>query len=269
MKINKNIYSMELRLNRNSFLIWSIMVAVVVVLGMAFFPVLNKGGMLQQMTALFENPFMKTIMTAFGATLDVLTNPLGFYATRNALFIMLLGGFFSFLLAGRIVAREEGEKSAEFLLTRPVTRTEVVWSKLAAFLTYLIGFNGAFLLVGFLSLEAFKGEGTYSLAAFFIYNCYIFLLTLTFGAVGLAISLWIRRGRSIATLSTGIIVGSYFIETLSKITPGIDKIGYISPFKFVDSGVLRPDYVLEWWRVAYFVGLTVLLVALSVIKYRK
>ncbi|MCJ7679954.1 MAG: ABC transporter permease subunit [Candidatus Aminicenantes bacterium] len=269
MRINKNIFSMEMRLNRNSFFIWGATVGGMIVLGMSFYPILNEGGMLSQMTALFENPFMKGIMSAFGATIDILTNVLGFYATRNAVFFMLLGGFFSFLLAGRIVAKEEGEKSAEFLLTKPVTRTEVIWSKLAVFLTYLLLLNGIVLVVGFLSLEIFKGNSEFSISAFLVYSCYTSLLTLIFGAIGLYLSLWIKRGRSIATLSVGIIIGSYFIDALSKITPSMDIIGYLSPFKFVDNGVLQPGYGLEWWRVAYFLGISILLFALSILKYRK
>jgi ABC-2 type transport system permease protein len=269
MKISKNIYLKELRLNRSSFFTWSITVSAVTMLGMAFYPILMEGEMLEQLTSLFENPFMKGIMSAFGASVDVLTNVLGFYSTRNAIFIMLLGGFFSILFAGKILAQEEREKSAEFLLTKPVTRSEVVWSKLLAFLTSLILFNVVILLVGFMSLEIFKGKSEYSFSAFLVHTSYAFLLMLVFGAIGLYLSLWIKRGRSISNLSIGIIVGGYFIDAISKVTPSVDKIGYISPFKFVDSEVLRPGYGLDWRRVLYFLGISALLFSLSVVKYRK
>lgn len=267
--INKNIVRKELRLNRNSFIAWSATVSVVTVLGMAFYPILMEGQMLEQLTAFFENPFMKGIMTAFGASIEVLTNVLGFYSTRNAIFIMLLGGFFSILLAGKILAQEEREKSAEFLLTKPVTRSEIVWSKLLVFLTYLALFNVVILLVGFLCLEMFKGQSEYSLTAFLIHTFYTFLLMLVFGAIGFFLSLWVKRGRSISNLSIGIIVGGYFVDALSKITPSVDKIGYISPFKFVDSEVLRIGYGLEWWRVLYFFGLSIALFTLSFLVYKK
>jgi len=269
MRINRNLYRKELRLNRNSFFTWSVTVSAVTILGMAFYPILMEGDMLQQLTAFFENPFMKNIMTAFGASLDVLTNVLGFYSTRNSIFIMLLGGFFSILLAGKILAQEEREKSTEFLLAKPVTRSEVVWSKLMAFLTYLVLFNLIILTAGFLCLEIFKGKSEYRIAAFLVHTFYTFLLMLIFGAIGLFLSLWIKRGRSISNLSIGIIVGGYFIDALSKITPSVDKIGYISPFKFIDSDVLRPGYGLEWWRVLYFVGISIFLFTLTFLKYKK
>lgn len=269
MRINANIYFKELKHTRTYFTGWCIAVSAVIMLGMAFYPVLMEEEMLKQLTAFFENPFMKNIMTAFGTSLDVLTNVLGFYSTRNAIFIMLLGSFFSIFLAGRILAQEEHEKTAEFLLTKPVTRPEVVWSKLAAFLTHLLLFNAVILLTGLLGLEVFKGDSDYSLTAFLIHTFYSFLLMLIFGAVGLFLSLWIRRGRPITNISIGIIIGGYFIDALSKITPSLEKIGYVSPFKFVDSTVLSPDYRLMWWRVLYFLGISLVLFTLTFVIYKK
>lgn len=269
MKFNANIYRKELKLNRSSFVSWSIAVSVIILLGMAFFPILMKGDMLKQVTGFLENPFMKNIVTAFGHSVEALTNVLGFYASRNTIFIMLLGSFFAMLLAGRLLAKEEREKTAEFLLAKPVTRSEIVVSKLAVFLSYLILFNTVILLTGFTSLELFKAGSGYRLGAFLTLTLYSFFPMLTFGALGFALSLWIKRGRSIAGMTIGIVVGCYFLDAVSKVTPSVDKIGYISPFKFVDTDVLRPDYGLVWWRVLYFLALTGVLITLAFVKYRK
>ncbi len=69
--------------------------------------------------------------------------------------------------------------------------------------------------------------------------------------------------------SIGIVVGGYFLDSISRVTPAADKFGYISPFKFVDSGVMRPDYGLDWWRVLYFVAVSLLLFGLTFWIYRK
>ena len=254
---------------RNSFLGWTISITLFILLGMAFYPMLMQGDMLRQLEVFFENPFMKNIMTAFGTSLDMMTNVLGFYSTRNAMFIMLLGSFFSILLTGKILAREEQEKTAEFLLAKPVTRLEVVRSKVAVFITYLFLLNIIIFVVGFLSLELFKGDSQYSLKAYLIYWFYSLLLMLTFGAIGFFLSLLIKRGRPTTNLSIGIIVGGYFIDVLSRVTPSVDKIGYLSPFKFVDPGVLRPDYALAGWRVMYFLGISLVLFGLSFFLYKK
>lgn len=267
--INANIYTKELKRYRNSFIGWSISIIVFIFAGMAFYPLMMQGDMLKQITAFLENPFMKNMMTAFGASIDMWTNVLGYYSTRNAMLIMLFGCFFSILLAGKILAREEQEKTAEFLLSKPVTRFEVVRGKLAVYLTYLILLNIIILIFGFLSLEIFKGESQYSLKAFVIHWFYALLLMLTFGAIGLFLSLLIKRGRPIINLSIGIIVGAYFIDILSRVTPSADKFGYLSPFKFVDGGVMSPDYTLVGWRVIYFLGVSLIFIALTFVLYKK
>jgi len=267
--INTNIYHKEMKWNRNSFLGWSISISILIFLGMVFYPVLMQGDMLKQIEAFFENPFMKNLMTAFGASIEVMSSPLGFYSTRNAMFIMLLGSFFSILFAGKILAQEEREKTAEFLLSKPVTRMEIVWSKLAVFFTYLVALNVVILVVGFTSLEIFKGDKNFRMVDFLIHTFYTFLLMLVFGAIGFFISLLKKRGRPITNLSIGIIVGCYFIDALSKITPSVDKLGYISPIKFVDSRVINPEYSLVWWRVCYFLGISFLLFGLSFVLYRR
>jgi len=267
--INANLYAKELKRYRNSFIGWSISINVLILLGMAFYPVIMQGDMLKQMAVVFENPFLKSIMTAFGASLDEMTNVFGFYTNRSVMFITLLGSFFSILLSGKILAREELERTAEFLLTKPVTRLEVVGSKLAAYFTYLLLLNIVIALSGFLSLEIFKGDTDYRLMAFIIHWLYCFLLMMVYGAIGIFLSLLIKRGRPITGVSIGIVLGGYFIDALSRLSPSADLIGYLSPFKFIDSSVLRPDYSLAGWRVMYFLGISLVLIALTFVLYRK
>ncbi len=267
--LNKNIYFKELKHHRTSFIIWCLSFIGIILLDMALYPILMKDDFMKQISVLFENPFLKGLMSAFGATVDGFTNVLGFYTARNSMFILLLGSFFSIILAGKILSQEEHEKTAEFLLTKPVTRFEVVWSKLAAYFSLLLTLNVIILITGFISIEIFKGDSEYSLEAFLIHTFYCFLLILTFGAVGLFLSLWIKRGRPTTNISIGIILGGYFLDAASKITPKLDKIGYLSPFKYVDSSVLSPDYGLMWWRLLYFLGISLLLFTLTFFIYKK
>jgi len=115
----------------------------------------------------------------------------------------------------------------------------------------------------------FKSGSEYRLSVFMVHHTYTFLLMLVFGAIGLFISLLIKRGRPMTNISIGIVMGAYFFDFLSKITPAADKLGYISPFKFMDTNVMHIDYGLAWWRVLYFVGVTLVLVVAAFWIYKK
>lgn len=208
-------------------------------------------------------------MAAFGANMESFTNVLGFYATRNPIVVGLLGSFFSIMLASKILSREEREQTAEFLLAKHISRIEVVGSKLAVFLTCLVFLNVVITAAGFLSLEIFKGDSEYSVAVFFCYAFYSFLVMLLFGAVGFFLSILIKRGQSMTSISIGIILGSYFFDIVSKATPAAAMIGYISPFKFVPTDVLNPGYGIEGLRLLYFGGISALFFLLTFVIYRK
>ena len=267
--MNAHLYRNELKQNRTSFLVWAGLLAGLIILGMSFYPVLMEGETYQRLQGFVENTFVKNILDAMGMNFASLTNVHGFYAMRNGLFLLLIGSLYAVLLGGRLVAREEQEKTAEFLLTRPVTRSEVMAAKLAAMVTAIALLSLVIVFSGYAGLELFKGESSYRLDSFLRHNVYAFLLMQSFGAVGLFVSLLIKRGRPTNNLGVGIVSGAFFLEVLSRVSKSVDWIGYFSPFKFVDSDVLRAGYGLIWWRVLYFAGLTAGLWLLSFLLYRK
>ena len=60
-----------------------------------------------------------------------LLSVLGFYAVNNVIYMMVLGSIFAIVLSSNILLKEEYNKTAEYLLTRPLTRSEIFFSKLA------------------------------------------------------------------------------------------------------------------------------------------
>ena len=62
--ISWNIYRRELKRYRGSTIAWCISICALIVMGMAFFPVMMDETIMQQMKAFFENAFMKNMMAA-------------------------------------------------------------------------------------------------------------------------------------------------------------------------------------------------------------
>jgi ABC-type transport system involved in multi-copper enzyme maturation permease subunit len=147
------IYKMEMLRNLKSFLIWSLSICAILFFGMLFYPAINADGLLTQMEVLFENPMMKGVLAAFGADVSALGSLMGFYVTYNSIYNVLLGCIFASILAGNLLAREEAGKTAEFLLTRPVSRKTIFRSKSAVLFTYLTLLSVLFFLFSLFSLE--------------------------------------------------------------------------------------------------------------------
>jgi putative exporter of polyketide antibiotics len=117
-------------------------------------------------------------------------------------------------------------------------------------------------LAGFISMKLFQ-KNPFSMDAFLILSLYTLLLNIFFGATGLFLSNLVKRPRPITTLGIGLVLFLYFIFTLSKITDNVTRIGYISPFKYVNMEVTNSAYHLELWKVLYFAGFTLLLTGIS------
>jgi len=152
------IYKMEMHRNLKSFIIWSTALCGMLFLGMLFYPAINADGLLSQMDALFENPMMKGVLAAFGADVSALGSLMGFYVTYNSIYNVLLGCIFASILAGNLLAKEEADKTAEFLFTRPVSRNYIFLGKTAVLFSYITLLSLLFFIVSCLSLEAVKKD---------------------------------------------------------------------------------------------------------------
>jgi ABC-2 type transport system permease protein len=264
--MNKNLFVQELRRNAFSLLPWTVAITFLIVLTMSVYPTFleNQSKVLGMMNLVPKGALQFKGISNITDLLSVL----GFYAANNVIYMMVLGSIFAVVLGSNILLKEEYGKTADFLLTRPVTRAEVFLTKGAVIVLYIFVLNLVTAAAGFICLEIFK-NAPFRVKAFLILSLYTLLLNLLFGMMGLFISTLVKKPKSVTTVSIGLVLIMYFIYTLSRITESISKIGYLSPFKYVNMDVISQDYRMEWWRIAWFTGLSVALAVISYNMYKK
>lgn len=264
--MNRNLFFREIRSNRLSLLMWSLAITFLITLTMSVYQtfVVNQSKVFGMMKLVPKSALQ------FKGISDIndLLSSLGFYAVNNVIYMMVLGSIFAIVLASNILLKEEYGKTAEYLLTRPVTRSEVFYTKLTVTYLYIFLLNLFTSLAGFLCLEIF-GTGSLDITAFLTLSLYTFLLNLLFGSIGLFLSTLVRKPKPITTFCIGLVLVLYFIYTLSKITQRYSWIGYLSPFKYVKLEITQPHYAPEGWRLAYFLEIAVILTLVSLRLYKK
>jgi ABC-2 type transport system permease protein len=264
--MNRNIILMEMKRNAMSLLLWAMVIILLISFTMSVFNTFleNQSQIMGMMNIIPEG------MLEFKGINNIndMASVLGFYAVNNVIYMMVLGSIFSIVIASNILLKEEYQKTAEYLLTKPLTRFEIFNSKLVVVFLNVLLLNLIAALVGFISLEIVKKE-PFSIRAFLVLSSYTFLLNFLFGAIGLFLSTLVKRAKPITTFCIGLVLLLYFIFTISKITEGIQTIGYISPFKYVDTNALNPTYHIDPWNLLYFGGLSVLLIFFSYRIYSK
>ena len=264
--MNRNLLLFELRRNALSLILWTVAITLLIVLTMSVYStfVENQSKVFGMMKLVPKGALQFKGISNVNDLLSIL----GFYAVNNVIYMMVLGSIFAVVLGSNILLKEEYGKTADFLLTRPVTRSEVYLTKGTVVLLCVFILNLVTSLAGFICLEIFR-NGPFRLEAFLILSLYTLLLNLLFGASGLFLSTLIRKPKPITTFSIGLVLIMYFIYTLSKITESVSKLGYLSPFKYVNMEVIHQNYRLEWWRIAYFTGLSLVLIVISFYLYKR
>jgi len=258
--MNRNLFLKEFRRNALSLVIWMIIITLFISVTMAVYPVFveNQSKIIGMMSLIPSGLLQFKGISNFNDFLSVL----GFYSVNNIIYMMVLGSIYAIVLSSGILLKEEYNKTAEYLLTRPLTRSEIFISKLAVFTLNVFLLNLVTSLAGFISLELVK-DGSFSIRAFLILSLYTLLLNILFGTIGLFLSTLVKRAKPITTFTIGLVLIFYFIFTLSKITEGIAKIGYLSPFRYVNTDAVNSAYTIDLWHLAYFIGISLLLTWLS------
>jgi ABC-2 type transport system permease protein len=254
--MSRNLFLNEMRRNGVSLIIWLLAISILITVTMSVYPTF-----LENQSKVFGMMKLvpKSALQFKGiSNLNDLLSPLGFYAANNVIYMMVLGSIYSIVLASNILLKEEYNKTAEYLLTRPLTRSEVFCSKLAVLLLFVFLLNFFTAVAGLICLEIFK-NAPFSIKAFLILSLYTLLLNLLFASTGLFLSTMVKRPRPITTVCIGLVLILYFVYTLSKITQSVSGIGYLSPFKYVNMEVYNPAYHPEIWRLSYFAGITLVL----------
>ena len=263
--MNWNLLFFELRRNRSRFVVWFLVLTGLVVFTMAALPaMLEDQAQVEAMMEMFPDGFKK----AFGMDAQSWGNALGVYSTYHVFYAFLSGAIFAISLGMNIIAKEESKRTAEFLLTRPVNRLEIIASKSAAYFVYVTLLNIGLMGVGWIAIKVVS-VNPIDMGPYFVFSLYGYLLNLLFGCLGLMISTLIKRGKTSPAAGIGIVLGFYFIDSLARASEVLGAIGFISPFHAADTKVLSPDFGIELWRILYFIVPIVLFTATAFAAYRR
>ena len=251
--MNANIYRHEFRTRLKSVIIWSLGIMFLLTFFFAMFPIFaDQAALMNEFLARYP----QELRAAFGMDKMDLSTVLGFYGFVF-LFVQLCLAIQASNYGFGLVSIEENELTADFLLSKPVSRTQVLTSKLLAALTSLTITNLAVWATSFIAIELFRGEREYKVGTLLLVLLSIVIFQLFFLSVGLVISLLVKRVRSVTPYGLGLGFGMYVLNAFSGVFGDV-AIELITPFKHID-----PTYILT--ESAFDVPLVLLNVAVTVV----
>lgn len=250
-----NIFLRELKAYRKSTIIWILALSLMTAAFLLLYPGFTKDvesakKLLSGIPAVYRN--------ALGISLDNFFTIFGFYAYLFT-FVLLAGAVQAMNLGTGIVSKEDFGKTADFLLSKPVTRTKVLAEKLLASLTLLVITNIFFAIASLLTARAVS-EKSFSIETFLLISLTLFLVQLFFWALGAFIAVILPKIKLVIAVTLPSVFTFFIISTVGAII-GNENVRYITPFKFFDFAYIIERNSYEWKFVmieAVFILLAIL-----------
>jgi len=204
----------------------------------------------------------------FNLQIDQWNNVIGFYVTYFVYYVPIITGCYAIILGTKLLSKEEQHKTAEFLLSRPLSRTQIISSKLITFFIHILGINLLAFLTGLLG-SGIISDWEFNVKSLIILHTYGYLICLLFGILGFFITVVMKRAKAITGIGIGIVLGTYFFDVMIRVFGKVQFLLYLTPFKYINLEAHSPDYGFDAWRLIYFIGFSGLLILLSYVFYRR
>lgn len=259
------VFQRELKTNRKLLFIWAGALAALSYLIMAIFPtMLADTGQIQDLLQSYPPEVLKI----FGLDILSLNDPVGYHATQSYLIIVLFGSIFAAILGTTILAKEEDEKTIDFLLAKPITRSEILTGKLLCLIMYVVFFNLIIALITYISFWQFvtvtfsrQNLGYLLIAPFFAH--------LTFACLGFLLALFFSRRKSAYSISIGLVLILYFLDVIASMSNKVEFLRYISPFYYINAADIVTNNSINGISLLGLIAFSAFAAALTYFLYNR
>ena len=260
-----NIFKFEFKRQFKSLVIWSIVCSALVVLFMALFPSMKDMG-IQHLVGDKLDALPPAMLKAFNISGMMDFSNIKDFMGYCIQYIVIASGIYGAILGVSALSKEEKEGTIEFLYSKPVTRSNIVTSKLlvSALIMFLF-----IIIVGAVTMVMgiiVKPEDIIIMDLLMdIKMIYIggALLGYTFIAFGFLLSMIIKPKTNVTAIALGVFFASYFIGVIGKLKEGLEWLIYFSPADyFIQSRLLN-----EGLEVKYIIAALMIIVISIIATY--
>lgn len=250
-----NIVKRELKANLKSVLIWGVAIGFLVIVWMI------------EYESFADNPAINDLMASLPEEMlallgmnDFTLSSLNGFIGSIFLYLYLLLGLQAVLLGSSILAKEERDRTAEYLFSQPVSRKRVLAMKVIAALIQLVFLNLLTLAAMlFSTMNVLKGEDFYSFIALSFMA--LFIIQMIFLSIGMLLSSLSPDYKKSGNISLGLLMGTFLLSSLMNTVDQLDFLKYITPFKYFESSYLMNEMRLE--PIYLFLSFLIIVISLT------
>ena len=249
----------ELKQSRISLIVWTLSIASLLAVCVFLYPSMKSE--MDTVSEMFAS--MGSFTAAFGMDKVSFGTLTGFYVVECGNIVGLGGAFFSALCGISLLAKEEKDHTAEFLMTHPIRRFSVVTSKLIAMLVQIIVLNVVVYASSLIAIAAI-GESIPWKELTLLHLAYL-CLQIEIGAACFGISAFLRRNGM--GVGMGIAMLFYFLNLVANITEQADFLKYITPFGYAEGADIVTSLSINGEMLAIGAGVTLVGIVIAHFTY--
>lgn len=223
-----NIFIYELKSGIRSAASWTFSLILLSAVFLGVYPAFEESGeAVKKLLVGFPPEFLK----ALGFDVDVIFTPIGYYSLILN-YIVLLSAIQAMMLGMSLISKEFTRKTADFLMTKPVSRIRIMTFKLLSGLVLLLATDAA--AIGAIRVIIGLASGaSLDNSLYLMLSLVILFIALTFYVIGMLAAVIFRRIKSVAGVSNGTVLAFFLLGMIGEAIDA-EKTRYLVPFKYYD-----------------------------------
>ncbi|CAH2214744.1 ABC transporter permease subunit [Tepidibacter aestuarii] len=225
-----NIFTREMHANIKSLIIWCIGMVAMIGSGMGKFAGFTKSGVsINDIMDIYPKP----LLNIMGISSFDLSKAIGFYGVLF-LYLILIATVHAVMLGSNIIAKEEIDKTTEFLFIKPVSRNKVITTKLLAAVLNIIILNIVTLIASLVAVNYFN-DGDAILGDIITLMLGMFILQVMFMCIGSFLASFSKKTNSATSTATGILLATFILYMITNMYDKLENLKYFTPFKYFEA----------------------------------
>ncbi len=259
-----NVLLRELKAHWKGILFWSLGMIALIGSGMAKYDAYQSTG--QSINQLMAQ-FPKSVQIILGISGFDLTTAAGFYGLLF-IYIAIMAAIHAALIGSDMIAKEERDKTSEFLFSKPISRAKALTGKLLAGLAILAIFNLVTTLSSIYMVQYFN-KGASANHDILLLMAGLVFLQIIFFSVGAAVAGVNKHQKSSASIATSVLLLTFILYFVINLNDKLDFLKYLSPFKYFEAKDIITNAKLDPFYMVLSLVITVVLIASAYFTYSR
>ena len=255
----------EFKVNFKNFVIWLSILLGMFLLVYLIYPYIITEETMKQLDDMMK-VFPQEVLKAFNMDVSSISTAYGWFKTEGFTFVLLIIGFYSSMLGGNILLKEESNKTIEYLNSLPITRKKIVTNKIIVGIIYILSIV---LILGIFNYIALLISGDFNQKEFLFLSLSPIFIALPLFGLNLFISTFMHKTKGVVGISLGLVFVFYILNVLSELSTKVEFLKYFSIYTLADTRNIIASVKLNPIMIIISLGITILTILFAYINYNK